>query len=343
MLGVSLNPVPHVGPANLERAARAAAAVTDAAVNSGAFPCAVCAVFGREGAPTVHAAAGGEPAQPDSLFMIASITKLFTSTLIWQLVAQGRLLPSEPVSRFVPSLSGAGREAVTVGQLLSHTSGLREDMALQTQAGQRQAPPERHLELAASAELDFEPGSAFRYTSLTFTLLAEVIAVITAQAYPVALRERILEPLMLSDTGFGAVDAARAAKVHGFWGGPDALRYFESLSAPAGGLWSSARDLTRFGQALLGGQVLPPAAVAAATRQVPGLRYEQGGPAHYALGFGKGGPDLLSGPDAFGHGGATGTILWLDPGRGLGVAFLANVWNGPLDWSRKAVNAAFGA
>ena len=158
----------------------------------------------------------------------------------------------------------------------------------------------------------------------------------------------------MSDTSFdpGAANAARTAPVHnrGDW-----LDYYKTLQVPGGGLWSTAADLLRFGQAFLNdGQpeyaLLAPATLDLMTpgphRRVTGTG---GGaaprPVHYGLGWRKPTLDdpLPGSPAVFGHGGATGTYLWVDPDWDLVVVFLTNQWGIETPVPRRAIQAVYSA
>jgi CubicO group peptidase (beta-lactamase class C family) len=125
------------------------------------------------------------------------------------------------------------------------------------------------------------------------------------------------------------------------------------MAIPAGGLWSTAADLVRFGQSFLTGRprVLGPAARRAMTTlQTGGIaQIDASGatPAYYGLGFGKAGPAgpaaELRTPDGFGHGGATGTLLWIEPGLDLVFVFLTNRWGIEAIHARMALNATLAA
>ncbi len=128
---------------------------------------------------------------------------------------------------------------------------------------------------------------------------------------------------------------------------------YTALRLAGGGLWSTAGDLLRFGRAMLRGgeldgeRILAPAFVALATREVTvdGLGREPNplDSAHYALGWGTPGAAHPASPRAFGHGGASGTRLWVDPAHDLVVVYLTGFWGLPpqvIDETLFAVYAA---
>jgi len=132
------------------------------------------------------------------------------------------------------------------------------------------------------------------------------------------------------------------------------------LQNPAGGLWSTAGDLVRFGQMLLhdgeldGYRVVAPATLRAmSTLQTGGILSVTGAgefSAYYGLGFSKAGPDSDRGPSpelrspaGFGHGGATGTYLWVEPEFDLVFVFLTNRWSQEDTSLKRALNATIAA
>ncbi len=332
-------------------------------VESGLIPSAVLAVANAAGPLRVEAVAGAGRATTDSIFQIASITKPIVATAVMQLVERGLLDLRTPVQRIIPEFvappSGPGlpgAEAVTAWHLLTHTSGVA-DMDNDYLARER---PDRArlLDLVCRSPLTFVPGSRFDYNSLSFALLGELIHRLDGRDYPEYLRARILEPLGMRDTAFTPTDPARAVRA-AFPNIPAALQafasaYFDSIQVAGGGLWGTVADLMLFGRAMLGRgeldgvRVLGRDFVEEMTQdQTAGL--EDPGPpptaAHYGLGWGL--PGLTgrtsASPRAFGHGGATGTRLLIDPDADLVVVYLANRWGAGDEPSQAVVRAVYAA
>jgi CubicO group peptidase (beta-lactamase class C family) len=255
---------------------------------------------------------------------------------------------------------------VTVWHLLSHTSGLPDYDLAEIALGR---PDHAALvRRACDAELAFAPGSRFAYCSISFDLLAELIARITGEPYPAYLRRRILEPLEMTSTTFDPFDGLGERMAPVFSSGvPGALerevprdqelaelRHLASMALPGAGLWSSAGDLVRLGRAMLrggeleGSRILAPAYVALMTReQTVGGLGDAADPiraAHHALGWAKPDPrtDPAS-PAAFGHSGATGTRLWIDPLHDLVVVYLTGAWGFPSGRIDRVVQAVYAA
>jgi len=337
-------------------------------VDEGAAPFTILAVATSAGLVRAEAVPG--PRAPrvtvDAVCLLASITKPIVALGVMQLVADGRLRLADEVDRHIPELARPGKPRFTTWHLLSHTSGLPDfDLAEIAASRPDHAAMVRR---ACEAELAFVPGSRFEYCSLSFDLLAELITRITGEPYPAYLRRRILEPLGMTSMTFDPFDglAARMAPVlpSGVPGAiardvPDEQRLAElhhlvSMALPGGGLWSSAADLVRLGRAMLrggeldGARVLPPAYVALMTREQTvgglGAADDPVRTNHYALGWGKPDPRIdPASPAAFGHSGATGTRLWIDPPHDLVVVYLTGTQDFPLRLIDQAVQAVYAA
>lgn len=332
----------------------AAARVAEEAVASGTHPCAVLAVANSAETVWTHTVSGEDEAALDDVFLLASITKPVVGTAVMQLVEQGRLLLDEPVARTIPVFGLYGKEGVTPWHLLTHTSGLEE---VRWWDELRAAGAEGHesvLDAACRSYLHFEPGARCAYCSLSYAVLGELITRLGGEPYPEFMRRHIFDPLGMRDTAFQPADAARAMPVHDF-GSPEDVARFSRSASPGGGLWSTAADLVAFGQAFLRGgrrdgqRIIGPAALEAMTRSHTAGMHEivdgRARPFEYGLGWGKphasGG--VIASMASYGHGGATGTYLWIDPVYDLVFVFLTNRWGLALDTPRRALNAVYGA
>jgi CubicO group peptidase (beta-lactamase class C family) len=142
--------------------------------------------------------ATGEAVQRDTLFLIGSISKLWTTTLVMQLVDSGDVELDAPVGRYLPDvqLSDPGlADRITVRHLLSHTSGIDEDLSLYD--GREDACVERYVERFSELPQLLEPGSLFSYCNSGMILAGRLIEVVSGQTYDEALATRIFEPLGL--------------------------------------------------------------------------------------------------------------------------------------------------
>jgi uncharacterized protein YbbC (DUF1343 family)/CubicO group peptidase (beta-lactamase class C family) len=275
------------------------------------------------------------PMTPDTVFDLASLTKpVATATAVMQLVEDGRLRLADPVAMHLPAFAARGKEKITIHDLLTHQSGLIADNPL----ADYDAGPAEALRRICDLEPLAAPGTKFIYSDVNFILLGMLVERLADAPLDRVFRERIAAPLGLRETGFlpdaalrdrcapteerdgtllrGVVHDPRAAKLGGVAG--------------HAGLFGTAADLARYARMMLGGgsldgaRVLGPQAVGLMTRswRVPG-----GG--ERGLGWDKrskfsGNRSDLFSEAAFGHGGFTGTALWIDPGLDLFVIFLSS-------------------
>lgn len=299
---------------------------------------------------------GGEPVTPEHVFLLASVTKPIVATAVMQLVAEGRLLLDEPLGRHLPEMSGRGRPDVTARHLLTHTSGLPEIDWPTT----LQQLPERAVsfEAACSETPLFLPGSSFSYSTLTFYLLAELITRLSGRPFTDYLEARVFGPFGMASTSFDPREQrGRMVEVEGITepGGPSveaATDAFISFAMPGAGLWSTAGDLIRFGQALLrrDANLLPALYVELMGRDQTKGMVERGvnaGARHQALGWRKGkadGFDVVPGsPSVVEHDGATGGQLWLDPEHDLIFVYLTNRFGADAGVRQRALQVVYGS
>ena len=262
-----------------------------------------------------------------TLWDLASLTKVVAtlpSALV--LAARGQLDLDAPVARFLPSFVGEGREAITVRQLLTHSSGLRAFLPLNTET---RTPDEARRRVLAEAP-HTRPGTRTEYSDLNAMLLGWVVEAVAGTTLDsVAVRE-VFRPLGMTETRFrpGRNLRARIAPVGNWHGTPIAGELHDQNAVRLGGvsghagLYATGLDVARYAQFwLAGGPVLPDSVRRAAMARGPGNR---------ALGWES--RDTTSTDNtgqrfssaAFGHTGYTGTSLWVDPDRGLFVVLLTN-------------------
>lgn len=163
--------------------------------------------------PATHA-----PATVDSIFAAQSMAKLLTSTLVMQLVDQGKLDLDAPASRYVPDLPTAW-QAIRVRDFLNHSSGIAEyyervDNRWVSRGYTGVAPDlAAALKVAAAAPMQFATGSRVQYTQANYLVLTALLEAHYRRPYPAIARERILQPLKMASTSWGvaSVPAQRAA------------------------------------------------------------------------------------------------------------------------------------
>jgi D-alanyl-D-alanine carboxypeptidase len=210
--------------------------------------------------------------RPQARFRVGSVTKTFVATVVLQLAGQGKLRLDEPIEQKLPGLLSLGSR-ITVRELLNHTSGLF-DYATVVE------PPiggERHRiytprELVAIAEQHpplFPPGTSWAYSNTNYIVAGMLIEAVTHHRLDQELEYRIFAPLKLRDTSFPvATGSIEGYYAHGYIS-PDSFpalrgRPFDitglnsSIAGAAGGVISTATDLSRFYRELLTGKLLNP-------------------------------------------------------------------------------------
>jgi len=205
----------------------------------------------------------GVAATPDSLFQIGSITKTLTATLTMQLVEAGLVDLDKPVRTYVPELTvsdPAAAEAVTVRQLLAHTSGLPGDVF--TDYGRGDDAVLRYVEGLKDHDQMYEPGAMFSYCNAGYSVLGLMIQRIRElPSWEAALREHLIAPLGLTHVAALAEEALlfRTAVGH-VRGGADGgqtvapMWQLSRSSAPAGAsTCARARDLLAFARVHMNG------------------------------------------------------------------------------------------
>lgn len=318
-------------------AERVGAAVDDA-LRAGKLPGCVV-VVGRRDRVLYEQAFGARALLPsrelmtvDTVFDLASLTKpLATATSLAVLVDRGAVALDDPLTKYVPELR-TWRETVTLRQLLLHVGGLPAEIPIERYTHGRTDLLKRLRDMAPRP-----PGEKFVYGDLAYFLLEEVVRRVSGTTLPAFAREAIFEPLGMKDTTFLPPPelAARAAPTelrdgHYMRGEVHDPRA-HALGGAAGhaGLFSTAKDLTAYAQMILGGgrrgdvRVLGPRTLGRMTapHDVPGGIRALGWDVKSTYSGNRG--DGLS-RRSFGHGGYTGTALWIDPASDLFVLFLSN-------------------
>lgn len=199
----------------------------------------------------------GTPNMPDTKFRIGSLTKQFTAALVLQLVEQGKMKLDGRVGDYLPDYPSAAGRALTLHQLLSHTSGLPEYSAQPAFAAIATMPqsPTQLVALFASLPLDFTPGSQFHYSNSNYILLGAIIEKVTGQPYAQVFDTQIARPAGLRATTYAPTEPADARRAAGYQPTPTGLLPAPpiAMSVPyaAGAITSTVTDLYRWNEALL--------------------------------------------------------------------------------------------
>jgi CubicO group peptidase (beta-lactamase class C family) len=204
--------------------------------------------------------ARGRPYTAETLFDVASISKQFTAAAILALEMEGKLRVEDPLGRFFPG-APADKAAITLHQLLTHTSGLRDTFGEEYEAVTRQ----ELLRRVFASRLLGPPGRRYRYSNGGYSVLAAVVEVASGHTYDDFLRGRLFGPAGMRHTGFRLPARALALLAHGYtadgdWGTP--LDHPWAPDGPwwdlrgNGGILTSTGDLYRWHLALAGDAVL---------------------------------------------------------------------------------------
>lgn len=288
--------------------------------------------FGRQG-PEPDA----PPIRKDAMFLMASITKPIVYVAGMMLVERGLLNLTDPVVRYVPEFAAHGKEATLVGHLFTHTSGLPDMLPNNAELRKKHAPLDAFLAGASKDTVPmFRPGTRLSYQSMGTAVVADIIQRLTKTPLAEFLKSEIFDPLGLKSTTLGSkgFDRNRLVRVtlqdymvgtDFHWNSP----YWQELGAPWGGLFSTPDDFAVLCQLMLSGgavggvRLLSPMSVKMMTTnrlddyaELPeAVRRTQ----PWGLGWRLNHPgtpeswgDLL-GRHVFGHTGATGTTVWIDP------------------------------
>jgi CubicO group peptidase (beta-lactamase class C family) len=261
---------------------------------------------------------------PKTRFRIGSMYKMFTAVAILQLVEQGRVALDAPLARYVPDYPDTLlAQQVTIRHLLTHTGGTG-DIFTDAYQAQRSAVREHadYLRLFGDRDTEFTPGSAEAYSNYGFVLLGAVIERVTGMSYHDAIHKQILLPAAMRDTGTQPEQRVRGQVSVGYTQTENGLIDNRNLlpwrGTAAGGGYSTAGDLLRFGDALLKGRLLSARWLSEATQaQTPS--------GVYGFGFQLGGSGQAR---HFGHaGGAEGMngALRIYPASGEVVVALSNL------------------
>jgi CubicO group peptidase (beta-lactamase class C family) len=280
--------------------------------------------------------ANDPPIRKDAMFLLASITKPIVYNAAMMLVERGQLNLTDPVIRYVPEFKANGKESTLVGHLFTHTSGLPDMLENNAELRKKHAPLQTFLDAAAKETKPlFKPGTKLSYQSMGTAVVAEIIQRLSERPIAEFLKKEIFDPLGLKSTALGSkgFDRDRLVRVQV----PDYQepefswnsKYWQELGAPWGGMFSTPEDFAVICQLMLSGgavngvRLLAPATVRMMTTNrlddYPDLPEPVRRTQPWGLGWRLNHPgtpgswgDSLD-RNVFGHTGATGTTVWMDP------------------------------
>jgi serine-type D-Ala-D-Ala carboxypeptidase len=296
-----------------------------------------------------------------TVFDLASLTKpVATATSVMILVDRGLIKIDEPVATYLPAFGTNGKAAVTVEQLMRHTSGLIPDNPVKDY----QSGLDKAWQNICELKLLSEPGKKFAYSDVNFIVLGKLVEQLSGRSLDQFAVENIFQPLGMKQTMYNPSEslcsiAATTEKIDGVWKKGkvhDPRAALMNGVAGHAGLFSTAADLVVYGQMLLGkGQrnsvqilseealntmrsprsppVVPPVdepseatsySIASSTSPTPAkvLKNSRALGWDHRSGYSSNRGEQLS-EAAFGHGGFTGTVLWIDPEKDRVFIFLS--------------------
>jgi CubicO group peptidase (beta-lactamase class C family) len=287
--------------------------------------------------------AGDGPLAPEAPFLVASITKPVVCVGAMLLLQSGKMSLDYPMAHYLLGFGAHGKGGITLRHLMTHTSGLPDQLEQNVALRRDHAGLERFVSAVCDLEPLFPPGTRVSYQSMGLLMLGHAIEQVTGEPLRTFMQENLFAPLGMEHTTLGLPSGGLGASVRANdsptetqsavdsdWGWNSL--YWRALGAPWGGLHSSAGDLSLLLRHMLG--VLPgplsPAARRAMVRDqiasMPHIPAEQRISDRWGLGWRLGAAafgDLVS-PETFGHTGATGTLFWADPLTGLSCVLLTN-------------------
>lgn len=280
---------------------------------------------------------------PDAVFDMASLTKpVATGTSVMILIEQGKLKPTDLVSKHWPEFAANGKGKATVEHLLLHTSGLIPDNPVADYADGRA----KALEQIAALKPLSPPGAQFRYSDVNFVVLGELVERLGGMPLDRFAKKHVFEPLKMADTGFNPPESLRKrvaptglrdgkvilGEVH------DPRAYKLGGVAGHAGLFSTADDMARYCRMLLRGgeldgvRILDAKTVKLFTEPHAVPVVAKGKESEGARSFGWDVDTSYSAPrgelfkkgEGYGHTGFTGTSVWIDPGTDTAIIILTN-------------------
>jgi CubicO group peptidase (beta-lactamase class C family) len=293
-----------------------------------------------------------KPISEDNVFWIASMSKMFAGASIMMLVDEGKVSLDDPVAKFIPQLNKwmvveekdrshvllkPPVRAVTIRHVLSHTSGLAGTSELQQVMGSDSTPLKARALSSVTGPLQWQPGDKYAYGNQGMNIAARIVEIVGGMPYEQFLQKRFFDPLGMTETTFWPKEEqiARLAGAYGpnkqksgyargaigFLTKPLSDRVHRFPEA-GGGLFSTTHDIFRYGLMLANDGELDGKRYLS-HKAMDELRKEQTGTTkvNYSLGY-----HLRNG--MFGHDGAYGTDLSVNPKTGMVAVFMVQCTSG---------------
>src|SRR4030095_7845882 len=266
----------------------------------------------------------GKAASADAMFLLGSISKPISMTALMTLFDRGELKLDDLVKRFLPQFVGDHRDDVTIRHLLTHVSGLPDQLPQNNELRSKHAPISEFVEHVMRTPLQFVPGSKYQYSSMAILLAARVAERISGTDIRTLVEHAVFQPLQMqhSAQGLGRFKLEDMVSCQTELAAPEAgggdpkakdwdwnSPWWRQFGAPWGGTHASARDLGRFLAEFLNetGACLKPQTLRLMVRNhnATGLT-----PRGLAWNVGSAAGSKGCSERTFGHTGSTGTIAW---------------------------------
>lgn len=271
--------------------------------------------------------ASGGARDANAMFLLGSISKPIAVTALMTLYDRGEFRLEDPLKRFIPQFAGDGRDVVTMRHLLTHVSGLPDQLAENDALRRRHAPLAEFVAHAVRTPLQFAAGSKYQYSSMGILLATHVAELLTKKSILTFVDEAVFQPLGMkhSAQGLGRFKLqdmvplqTKFAAVEAGGGDPSAKdwdwnsSYWRRLGAPWGGTHASAQDVGRFLDEFLSAQGT---VVRPETARLMIQNHNRVGltPRGIGLNVGRDAGSAGCSEQTFGHTGSTGTMAWADP------------------------------
>jgi len=269
----------------------------------------------------------GKAASGDAMFLLGSISKPINVTAVMTLFDQGKFQLDDRVKKFLPAFTGDGRDKVTIRHLLTHVSGLPDQVANNNELRKQHAPLSEFAAQVVRTRLEFTPGDRYQYSSMGILLATRIAELISELDILTLVDRNVFQPLSMkhSAQGLGRFKLEEmipcqmeGAAPESGGGDPKAKEwdwnspYWRKLGAPWGGTHASAPDIATLLDEVMHarGKV-----VKAETARLMVKNHNPEGFTPRGLGFGagKGSGSPGCSEKTFGHTGSTGTRCWADP------------------------------
>ncbi len=263
------------------------------------------------------------PNTPETVFRLGSLTKQFTAAAILQLQEQGRLNVNDTLNKYLPDAPHAGE--VTLAQLMSHSSGMPDNLASPSLELRQAHAPDEMIGQAAGQPLEFTPGSQYHYCNVCYLMLGRIVEKVSGQSYADYLSEHIFQPAGMTATGIDEAGPVVPHRAAGYTWDGRTYRNAEFIDMSnvggAGILISTVGDMYKWDRALYTDAVLS----AAAREAYFTPRVSMGEGQNYAFGW-----VITDTPEhtlAEHSGGSVGFVTYAirDPATQLYVIVLSNI------------------